>query len=383
MEGQTSQALGRLQQAVEAALDSGALPEGETLGLVCPVVPEELPHAFGLNPVRLVLPQRPPTRTADALQSFCCTWVQGLLDRALAGELDRLWGVILPCNTCDSLQNLGDIWARARPDGPRTYSLRLPVLSGGAAAQRMLAAELRRWQGWLEQQTGARLDPDHLAHSARLFNRVRAALRRLQTHCAAGRIPLSQLHAAALAAQTRDRRQVAAELEAAADELDQVPQPFADHQERVRLVLVGGMLDQVQLVRWLDEHGVQVVADDTCALQRTFEGPVDLDPDDPLADLARRHLRRSLCPVRSGSGAQRAARLLQAVRRHQAHGVLMLPYRGCEPHGFDNVLLAEALDAARVPHISLELDPQLSGWGQLQNRLQAFLEMISLGDLDD
>ena len=102
--------------------------------------------------------------------------------------------------------------------------------------------------------------------------------------------------------------------------------------------------------------------------------------DDP-ADMARRHLRRSPCPVQLQSAARRAAALSQTIRRGRAEGVVLLPYKGCEPHAFDNVILAQSLDQLGVPHITLEIDPHLGGWGQITTRLEAFVEMLDgVGD---
>ena len=48
----------------------------------------------------------------------------------------------------------------------------------------------------------------------------------------------------------------------------------------------------------------------------------------------------------------------------------------CEPHGFDYVQLAHALDLAGVPHLLVELE-QASQAGQLRTRVEAFVEMIN------
>jgi benzoyl-CoA reductase/2-hydroxyglutaryl-CoA dehydratase subunit BcrC/BadD/HgdB len=47
----------------------------------------------------------------------------------------------------------------------------------------------------------------------------------------------------------------------------------------------------------------------------------------------------------------------------------------CEPHAFDYVPLARALEAAGVPHLLIETDVS-TPVGQLRTRLQAFIEML-------
>jgi len=348
------------------------------IGLVCPNLPEELPHALGLSPSRVVVRPKPSARATEVLQTFACSWVKALLDQALDGAWAHLHGIVFPCNTCDSLQNVPDIWRHAvtRPGPEALFSLRFPVnIETGEAARQLLEGELAAWRTWLEGRAGCALDPARLAASARLHNRIRAALRQLQAHAAEGRIGYSLLQAAALAAQVMDREQVADLLEAAAEKA--AAAPARRPEGAPRLVLAGGYLDDARLLGWLEQHGAFVVDDDTCALWRSFEPATDLDPQDPWGDIARRHLRRARCPVQVGSGQQRAALLLQKVRQSDAQGVILLPYKGCEPHAFDNVLLSEALSQLEIPQITLEIEPHLGNWGQLAVRLEAFLEMIA------
>jgi benzoyl-CoA reductase subunit C len=359
---------------------SRALAEGgqRVVGLLCPNLPEELPHALGLAPSRISVRPEPPTRSPEVMQTYCCTWVLALLDQALKGELAHLWSVTFACNTCDSFQNLPDIWARSveRPGPEQLYSLHLPVRTDSSAAEQLMVDELAAWQSWLEQRADTRLDPARLVASARLYNTIRAALRRLAELAAQGHLPYAAVQAAAVATQSMDRVEAGDLLQRCLEELERAELPAPDD-DRARILVVGGYLDDPRLLRWLDEHEADVVADDTCALWRTFQRAADLDLDDPLGDMARRQLRRSPCPVQLDSARRRSDDLLRRVRQHRAQGVLLLPYKGCEPHCFDNVLLIEALERQEIPHLTLELDPQLGSWGQLTTRLEAFVEMFS------
>jgi benzoyl-CoA reductase/2-hydroxyglutaryl-CoA dehydratase subunit BcrC/BadD/HgdB len=391
-----------LAPLLEAASDPAAATArlvasgARVLGLQCANLPAELPHALGLHPLRLMLRPEPATRAPALYQTFACSWAQALLDQALAGHLAGLVGVSFGCNTCDSIQNLPAIW-RDRVQAPAAIaSLRFPALGEGEAARELLAFELERWGRWLaslaareavaaprrEERSGPWLDRARLADSARLFNRIRAALRGLHGLAREERLPYSLLQAASLGSELLPRAYAAELLEAALREAG------ADRREpratRARVALVGGVLDDLRLLRFLEERGVQCVLDDTCALGRSFEPAMDLDPEDALADLAARHLRRSPCPVVSGSGPRRSAAIVAAIHEQRVGGVILIPYRGCEPHGFDNVLIGRALKAEGVPQLLIEIDPHWGGpsWGTIANRLEAFLEMIS-GVTDD
>jgi benzoyl-CoA reductase/2-hydroxyglutaryl-CoA dehydratase subunit BcrC/BadD/HgdB len=64
------------------------------------------------------------------------------------------------------------------------------------------------------------------------------------------------------------------------------------------------------------------------------------------------------------------------VRERDADGVIFARQKFCEPHGFDYVQLARALDQAGIPHLLVELE-QASQAGQLRTRVEAFVEMIT------
>jgi benzoyl-CoA reductase/2-hydroxyglutaryl-CoA dehydratase subunit BcrC/BadD/HgdB len=254
------------------------------------------------------------------------------------------------------------------------------VVYQGEAPVRFFAEELSAWRRWLER-FGGEITSSKLERSAHLHNRIRSMLRKLQQRVSEGRLPYFWLHAATVAAQSMERELVVDLLDQALAELDALTIE-GEHNNRPRIIVIGAILDHPRPLRWLADHNVEVVTDDTCAIARSFEEAMDLDLDDPFADMAKRHLRRSPCPVQLDSAARRCTRLAQQIRRYRAQGVVFFPYKGCEPHGFDNVILAESLDRQKVPHLTLEIDPHLGSWGQITTRLEAFVEMLS-GELDD
>lgn len=351
----------------------------KVLALQCPYLPEELPHSFGLHPVRIMLAPKAPEQSDSIMQTFCCSWVQALLDQALSNEFAHFWGIVFTCNTCDSIQNLPDIWRRSvkEPNADALYSLRFPAVSQGKAAYEFLEAEIKLWQDWLERRTHVSFDRARLEASTRLCNRIRSALRRLWEKASQGQIPYSLLQAAVMGAQILDRNQVADSLEMALEQIEQ--NRGQENKNSIRLILVGGMLDDLRFLQFFEEHGASCVADDTCAISRVFEENADLDPNDLPDDMIRRYFRRLPCPVRSESAKERARLLLRSITAHRAQGVIFVSYRGCEPHSFDNVILTSTLDTSSIPHLSLEIDPHLGNWGQISTRLEAFLEMFSSG----
>ena len=97
---------------------------------------------------------------------------------------------------------------------------------------------------------------------------------------------------------------------------------------------------------------------------------------DPLAALADRLLALVPTPTKHHSRRSRAAHLLALVEERGARGVIFARQKFCDPHGFDYVQMAHALEGAGVPHLLIELE-QASQAGQLRTRVEAFVEMVA------
>ncbi len=346
------------------------------LGFLTAYVPEELFHAAGFTPVFLFHTSEDHGHARAHLPGFTC-WVAGsALDRALAGELDGLEGMAL-ASTCDTMQGLTDIWRRNVPGIPLFHFGMVQRLDT-PSARAYLLTELRSLRERVQAQTGRLISDDALRESIALYNRTRARMRRLYAHAADFSPP--DLYACVRAALS------------SAPLPDCSPTPLSFPPS---LLLVGPALADPILFDVLDQAGARVVGDLLDLGERYFA--VDAaDEGDPLAALADRLLGlppgggTEALPSPLGGGTEggpptptkhhsqrsRAAHLLALARERQAHGVIFARQKFCDPHGFDYVQLAHALDQADVPYLLLELE-QASQAGQLRTRVEAFVEMVA------
>ncbi len=92
--------------------------------------------------------------------------------------------------------------------------------------------------------------------------------------------------------------------------------------------------------------------------------------------LAERQLNRLPCPCKHHALHDRANHLVSLVKQHRADGVVFALKKFCDPHAWDYVPLATALDQAKVPHLLLETEPATPA-GQMRVRVEAFIEMLA------
>ncbi len=113
----------------------------ETVGYFCAYTPLPLLAASGLQPVRFFPESEAPDAAGGWLHDNLCPQAKRLLDRAVAGDLPQLRGVLL-VNSCDAMRRLADAWRLIRP-GDRVWTFDLPV-HDESPAQEFLAGELER-----------------------------------------------------------------------------------------------------------------------------------------------------------------------------------------------------------------------------------------------
>jgi len=335
-------------------------------GFLTAYVPEELFHAAGFTPVFIFHTPDDHGYARAHMPGFTCWVASSALDQALAGELDGLVGMAL-AQTCDTVQGLTDLWRRNVPGIPLFHFGMVQRLES-PSARAYLLAELRSLRERVQTLTGRPISDDALRESIALYNRTRALVRRLYAHAADLAPP--DLYACVRAALQTPKETFNEEAESriqdATPPLPRSPAPL--------LLLVGPALADPILFDVLAQAGARVVGDLLDLGERYFA--VDAAEDgDPLKALADRLLALVPTPTKHHPQRTRTDHLLSLVQERNAQGVIFARQKFCEPHGFDFVQLAQALDRAGVPHLLVELE-QASQAGQLRTRVEAFVEMI-------
>lgn len=349
-------------------------PGRRAFGTLCTYAPEEILHAAGFVPVRLLslplpLPYQGRGDTSEAhLQSYTCSLARRILEQALQGRFDFLDGVLFS-HTCDTMQGLADIW---RLNFPSQFVATVvqPVALASPHAQAYLVAELRQLIARLEAQFDITITDDALRASIRLYNQNRELLSQL--YAVRERLSSVAVWQAVTAAMLMPKEEHNALLSQVVGTMaGDAAMPAWPAQ--TRLLLTGATLDDATLLEIIEAAGARVVADDLCTGARYFDTPVA--GGDPIEALAQRQLQRLPCPCKHCSLEARARHLLNLATQHHADGVIFVLKKFCEPHAWDYPYLAAALTKASLPHLLLETE-QTTPVEQVRTRVEAFLEML-------
>jgi bcr-type benzoyl-CoA reductase subunit C len=341
-------------------------------GYMCSYSPQELLHAAGYLPVR-VIGRLGATPRADALmQSFICSFARSTFDAGLSGEFDYLDTMVF-AHTCDTMQNLADLWHGNCP-GMKTIIVSLPNLHGSAASMTYFRKELDRVRARIEESAGP-IPDERLLESIRLYDRHREkmrslyALRREHPEAMTGTEMMSVVLSSFLAPKEDHLEHVTA----LADAIESA-QP--EKASRAPKVVVGGSVCQAaDFIAAIEAAGCLVVDDDLCMGTRSYLLPA-LPAGDPMDVLTQAYMGRTPCPAIHKPGFDPAALMMERVRQSGADGVVFLITKFCDPFGFDYPHVNGALEEAGVPSLMLEIEQHVPVPEQVRTRMEAFVEVL-------
>jgi len=344
------------------------------VGTVCSYAPEELIFAAGALPVRLFGSDSGIHRADLHLQSYCCSLVRGILEEALSGRLDLLDGMVFP-HTCDSIQRLSDVW-RLNLVKPFHADVVLPVKLTTPSARQYLLDVLKKFKTDLERGLAQEITEAGLIHAVKIYNAIRAQMTNLyQLRCENPHMINGQdFHTIIRAGMIMEREAFLESLEAIVSDVTKTASEKKSSPAK-RLVLSGGICSHPDIYDAIEDAGGVVVGDDLCTGLRYYEGAID-EKLPPLTAIAQRYAERANCPAKHSGLTNRGENLVKMAKDYKADGVVFLLLKFCDPHAFDYPYLKEMLDREKIPSLLLEIEDQTQSGGQLQTRLETFIQIL-------
>jgi len=343
-------------------------------GWLCTYTPEEIIHAAGILPVRIVgYSQETELDDGTAyLYVNTCSFSRSCFQLAIRGEYDFLDGVV-GGSTCDGVRRLFDIW-RHYIGTPFHHVLNVPRKYTEKAHQLYLQ-EIQKFTRQLEEWLGSEISDGALLSSIELYNESRRLLRELYDLRKLDKPPITGAEILeVMNASFRMPKETFNEW--MKDLLAEVQASGNAHTGRSRLMVVGSVLTNADFIKAIEDIGGLVVTDELCTGTRYWGDPVVLDGERPLLEsISRRYLNNYPC-ARMYPSDERFNRIIEAARDFKVDGIISQTIRYCVPYCHDLPLLTERLKVEGIPILALDVEYGTSGSGQIQTRVQAFLEML-------
>jgi bcr-type benzoyl-CoA reductase subunit C len=346
----------------------------KVFGWLCTYAPEEVIHAAGGLPIRITGYSH-ESELDDGTAYFYvnnCSFSRSCLQLGLNGEYEFLDGIV-GGSTCDGARRLFDLWHHYIPTPfhhvltvPRKYSER---------AHDLYHSQIQGFKQHLEEYLDREITDDALTGSIELYNESRTLLGNLYDLRKLDRPPITGAQTMeVLNASFRMHKELFNQH--LRELLDTLSRSRDGHASRARLMVTGSVLTNPEFIKSIEDQGALVVTDELCTSTRYWSDPVVLDGSStPLQAIARRYLNNFPC-ARMFPSDERFDRIIDLVRDFRVDGVISQIIRYCVPYAHDLTLLTDRLDAIGVPTLALDVEYGTAGSGQIQTRVQAFLEML-------
>jgi len=353
---------------------------GKTVGYSCSYVPAEVFHAAGILPMRLRGIETDSMAIGDAyFGPYICTFPKCLLQLAGEGRFSFLDGAVITPG-CDSMRRLDECWRKAEEDHPGIvpgffYYFDVPHKTAPHGMQ-WFEEEIRKLMQGLEKHFGVVVSGDDLQRSIDVYNRGRALLVELQELRSGSEVRISgtDAFAVAVAGTVLPREEYNQLLEELIAELRQEKPLVANGKKR--LMAIGSISDDIELIRLLEESAAVVVAENLCVGVRHAGNRISLEKE-PVQALAKGYLGDSTCPRMFGNYEKRLGMLLETFEKFNVEGVVMQNIRFCDLHGSENSLFERDLESRGIPCLKLEREyGPLVETGRIRMRVDAFLERM-------
>ncbi len=341
-------------------------------GFLCTYAPQELIHAAGYLPVRVLGRPGGTPRADQLLQAYACSLARSSFDAALSGEFDFMDMVVFS-HTCDTMQNLADLWKSSRPS-QSVIIVCSPTVTSGTAARIYYRKVLDDVRKQIEAVSGPvsdeaiRASIDLYARHRRLIQRL-YDIRREHSELISG----GELLAVVTSSMMMPKEEHLRLLEPFVAGLEAAGETAAKRMPRV--FVAGSVCQNMGFITALEEAGCMVVDDDLCMGGRSFSLP-DAPAGDPMDALVEMYLGRRPCPAFHTPGFDPGAFLVERARAARAAGVVFLLTKFCDPWFFDYPHVNKSLEAAGIPGLLVEVEQNLPVPEQFRTRAEAFVELL-------
>ena len=353
------------------------------IGYICSFVPLEMITASGCVPFRIRGDIREPITQGDTLmETIVCPFIRSCFDLSVKGRYAFLSGMVIP-HGCDSMVRSYSTWNNSL-NLPYFHFVNTPSVVKEASFE-FFEEELKTYRKSLETFTGKAITDEDLAKAIRLHNENRRKARELYDFkkpdppMISG-VELTKVLTVGSSLPVTESNALFDEVLAAVSQRKDPPL-----QKGPRILLDGPCVDNMELMKIVEDSGASVVADTTCngtrdSLPRTEEG------GDPIKALARRYLDKINCPKTyrenksgtfEGDIQARFGDIGAYAREFKADGAILYVYKFCDPFGFEVPARKAYYESSKLPMLHLEDLYSAGPIGQLKTRIQAFLEMIA------
>lgn len=349
-------------------------------GIYCIFAPLELIRAAGAIPVGLCGKKQEPIAAAEKeLPTRLCPLIKSSYGYAVTGACPFFAAsdFIVGETTCDGKKKMFEYMQRLKP----VHLMQLPYRPDGQGAREFWLEQIKEFGRFVSRQTGKEAAPEELERQIVIHNRIRQAYLDLSRLMARPAPPLTGLQMMTVTESKNlyfDAETHLAKLAAFLEEAGQAAPAVAENAPRILVTGCPVGKGSEKVIRLVEELGGVVVVMENCSGIKGFARLVAEGTGDPMRAIADYYLGTPCSCMTPNDG--RLDLVGRLARDYRADGVIDITWLYCHTYNLEAPQIKKlSQDGLALPYLQLETDYASGDLGNLQVRLEAFLEMIGQG----
>lgn len=353
---------------------------------VCENIPEPLLNLPGTFSVRLRAPRTGSMEMATYyMTSFLCEYTRALLERAIEGGYNFCDAMIAPdgctmINRC--VENMELLKTMEKEHFFYQY-LEIPMKADDNGLNLYVLQCKNHILTPLKERFGIDTSDKAIREAVALHNKVCRLIREIGEYRKEEnpRITGYEYHIITLVSYVCPKHLIVDKLEETLEEL-KTREKDAKNKYRARVVFVGSEVDDVDVIKLVEESGAYVCADRFC--YGSFPGRDEIilnDEEDALTQICRIYMNRSQCPryMNMQKMLGRREYVAKLAEEYHADGIIYEQMKFCDPWAYERMIGTSVLrDDYKYPVLSVDRPYAIGTSGQMRTRVQAFVESIEI-----
>lgn len=358
------------------------------IATTCENVPEPLLNLPGIFSVRLRAPRTGSMEMATYyMTSFLCEYSRALLERAIEGGYNFVDGIVTPdgctmMNRCVENMELLKTMGEGK-DGFFWEYMEISQKNDDNALEMYTLQCRNHILKPLAEKYGIDTSDEAIRAAVEQHNEVCRLIRAIGDFRkeANPRVTGYEFHILTLVSYVAPKHLIVDKLRETLEEI-KTREPDAADKYRARVVFVGSEVDDVDVIRLVEESGAYVCADRFCYGSLPGRDEIILnDEEDIVKQVCRQVQGRAQCP-RYWDMAKMTGRrdyVADLAKEYGADGIIYEQMKFCDPWAYERMIGTIVLrDEHGYPVLAVDRPYSIGSSGQMRTRVQAFVESIEI-----
>ncbi len=356
------------------------------IGSVCFTVPEVLLNLDGCFPVRLRAPRTGSLEMGTYyMTSFLCEYTRALLERAIEGGYQFLDCMIAPdgctmINRC--VENMELLKVNDKEDFFYQY-LEVPMKDDDNALNMYVKQCKDKILSPLHDKWGIDTSDEAMRKAVAKYNEMASVINQIGDFRKEDnpRITGYEFHIICMVSYVCPTDLILDKLKETLEEL-KTREPDEKKKWRARVAVVGSEIDDVDMIKLIEDSGALVVADRFCYGSLPGRKEIVLnDEEDVLTQICRQYMHNTMCPrhMNSAKMQRRKEYVDEIAKEYKADGIIYEQMKFCDPWAYERMTGTFIMrEEYKYPVLSIDRPYAVGTSGQIRTRVQAFVESIEI-----